>query len=148
MFDIAVAVHLKIALPQELDRQIHWPVVADQAKRDKLQILRRIFVKSFINAIHHGATPVNTESGFQKTGIVPYNPFVPFELQYAMGTPAPQILETIRIGTKVNEKILTVSQGLDFLSRQKYGKHMVKTDCDMNPLRIWHSLKSRHGDEG
>jgi hypothetical protein len=42
--------------------------------------------------------------GDQKTGIVSCNPFVSLESQSAMNL---QILDTIRIGTEVNEKILT-----------------------------------------
>jgi hypothetical protein len=83
-------------------------------------------VKSFINAGHPGATSVNIESGFQKPENIPDNSLLPLESQCAMDPPDPQILEIIRIGTKVNEKILTCTKGLNFLCQQEYRRLIVK----------------------
>jgi hypothetical protein len=52
MFDVAVAVSLKVAFKLEVNRRIQLLVVADPAKRNRSQILRRILVKNFINAVH------------------------------------------------------------------------------------------------
>jgi hypothetical protein len=46
--------------------------------------------------------------------IVLHNLPEPLESQYAVDLPASQIIEIIWIGTKVNGKILTFGEGLDF----------------------------------
>jgi hypothetical protein len=55
--------------------------------------------------------------------------------------PDSQIIEIIRIGTKVNEKILTFGEGLDFFDQQEYGKRTIKADYDMHLPQIWDSQK-------
>jgi hypothetical protein len=52
MFNVAVAIPFKVAFNQEFDRGIQLLVVADQVKRNRSQILRRILVKNFINTVH------------------------------------------------------------------------------------------------
>jgi hypothetical protein len=80
--------------------------------------------------------------------IVLYNLPEPLKSQYAVGLPDSQIIETIRIGTKVNEKILPFGEGLDFFYQQEYRKRTIKADYDMHLTQIWNSLKSRYVDEG
>jgi hypothetical protein len=62
--------------------------------------------------------------------------------------PASQIIETIQIGTKVNEKILTIGEGLDFFYQQEYRKLTIKADYDTHLPQIWNSLKSSYVNEG
>jgi hypothetical protein len=83
-----------------------------------------------------GATPANIESRFQKTGIILYNSFLPLESQSVVDPPDFEILETIRIRTEVNEKILTFAQCLDFLCQEEYGRDMVEADYDINLPQI------------
>jgi hypothetical protein len=68
IFDVAVASPLKVAFKQELDRRKQRLSDPISGNANKAQLLRRILVASFINAVHRGATPANIVVGLQKGG--------------------------------------------------------------------------------
>jgi hypothetical protein len=77
IFDVSVAFPLNTAFEQELEKRIDHVVYADPEHREKAQIIRRVLMENFIDALRRGATPGSIESGFRSTGFIPFNPQVP-----------------------------------------------------------------------
>jgi hypothetical protein len=148
MFDVAVAAPLKVAFKQELDRRVQQFGEAFPGDMNKTQLLRQILVDSFINAVHRGATPANIVAGFQKTGIIPFNPMIPLESQYAMDPPNLRLFHTVRTGSEVNEMVLTFQEGLDFLCRREQGRSLRDDDYDLNLPAAWQKLTKSTVQDG
>jgi hypothetical protein len=121
MFDTGIAAPLKNAFTLELDRRISWFTGANPGERDKAQILRRILIRSFTNMLHRGATSANIICGLRSTGIMPFNPEIPLESQFAID---PASFTIHRTGAEINEAVLMFSSGLDFLCRHELMRSM------------------------
>jgi hypothetical protein len=124
MFDMVVAAPLKSAFTLKLDRTISWFTDANPGERDKTQILCRILIRSFTNALHRGATSANIISGLRVTGIMPSNPEIPLESQFAIDPIDPASFTIHRTGAEINETVFMFSSGLDFLSRHELMRPM------------------------
>jgi hypothetical protein len=114
MFHMIVAAPLKSAFTLELDRRISWFADANPGERDKAQILRRILIRSFTNALHRGATSANIISRYRATGIMSFNPEMPLDSQFALDPIDLASFTIHRTGAEINETVLMFSSGLDF----------------------------------
>jgi hypothetical protein len=142
MFDVAIASPLKIAFKQELNKRLDRIASADPEPREKAQIIRRVFVECFINALKREATPGNIQSGFQVTGFAPFNPQIPLESAHAVDPVNPGLFRTHATGTEVNEMILTSSEGLEFLCRHEKRRQMMDDDYRIQWRQEWERLKA------
>jgi hypothetical protein len=98
-----------------------------------------VLVENFINALRRAATPGNIESGFRSTGFLPFNPQVPLDSADAVD---PGLFRPRPTGTKVNEMILALPDGLEFLCRQENKTEIVEDDYQIEWRQLWETLKS------
>jgi hypothetical protein len=140
MFDVAVAAALKVAFKRELDRRVH--LLASAAPGDKAQVMRRILVESFINALPAGATPANIEAGFRQSGVHPFDPSIPLNSDFAVPPVDPRIFQTRSTGAEINEIVLTWRAGLKKLCQIEYGRKVVAEDFQVDYSQVWERLST------
>jgi hypothetical protein len=128
MFDVSVASPFKTAFKQELEKPIDRATHADPEHREKAQIIRRVLVESFMNALRRGAMPDNIESGFRSTGFISFNQQVPLDPAYAVDPVDPELFCPRPTGTEVNEMILISPEGLEFLCQQENRRQVIEDD--------------------
>jgi hypothetical protein len=139
-FDIYVASPLKTAFKQELEKSI--VLLTPIQNTERKQIIRRVVVESFINALRREATPGNIESGFRWMGFIPFNPEVPLVSAYAVDPVDPGLFRPTPTGTEVNEMILTSPEGLEFLYRQDNKKEVMEDNHQIEWRQFWETLES------
>jgi hypothetical protein len=130
MFDVSVASPVKTIFKRELDTQINRIAHADPEEQKKTQMMRRVRVESFLNALRRGATRGKIGSGFRATGLIPFNPQILIDSACAI---CPGIFQTQGTGTETKEMILTSPEGLGFLWRHKHGREISVDNHRMEP---------------
>jgi hypothetical protein len=140
MFDSAVAAALKVAFKHALDRRIH--LLASAAPGDKAQVMRRILIETFINALPAGATPANIESGFRQSGVHRFDPSIPLSSDFAVPPVDPSIFQTRSTGAEINEIVLTWRDGLKKLCQIEYGRKVVAKDFEVDYSQVWRTLST------
>jgi hypothetical protein len=128
MFDVFVTFPLKTTFKQELEKWIDHVTHADPDHRKKAQIIRRVLVESFINALRCGATPDNVEFGFRSTGFISFNPQASLDSAYTVDHVDPELFRPRPTETEVNEMIMTSPEGLKFLCRQENRRKVMEDD--------------------
>jgi hypothetical protein len=124
-FDVAVASPLKIEFKKILDQKLHTINEADPAKREKSSLLRKLLVTAFIDALQKSATVSNIKAGFKSAGMSPWDPSRPLESEFAAAPPDPAIYILTPSECDVGCKVLTSSEGLEFLCNQTRGHRIV-----------------------
>jgi hypothetical protein len=141
MFDVAAAAPLKRAFKLELDWEISCFTACNPGERDKTQILRRLLTESFINGSHNGPTPANIISGFWATGVIPFNPEVIWEAQFAIDLIYLELFTIHGTGAEINAMVPTFPSGVDFLCRYELKRSVEDADHNINDIQVWEDLK-------
>lgn len=144
-FDVSVAAPLKTNFKQELITERFDSFVqngVDISKQTSEQ-LRNSLIKAFINSLRKSCTLHNIESGFKKSGIVPFNIDEPLSSQFAMTENTNYDEETL-----LKDYWLNSESYLNRLFVEENGRPMNEHDFDINLCQILKDLKNADIKDG
>lgn len=138
-FDVSVAAPLKTNFKEELILErfdSFFQNGIDIAKQTANQ-LRDSLIKAFINSLRKSSTIHNIESGFKKSGFVPFNIEEPLSSQFAMTNNANYNDENLLKNYWLNRE-----RPLNELFEHENGRPMNEQDFDINLSQVLKNLKN------
>jgi hypothetical protein len=135
ILNVSVVSSVKAAVKQEFDKRINRIAQADPEQREKAQIIRRVLVESFSDALRREARPGSIKPGLRATGFIPFNQPVPLDSAYAFDSINPGLFHVRVTGTKINEIVWISPEGLKFLCGHEHGTNISKDDDYRMELR-------------